>query len=377
MSHLEIFIINYLIRYSINLTAMSTTTSRKSRRHKLCEALESDIRRRGLRAGDTYLTATEAAELLGVSRATAHRAFQQLAAKGILRSKQRAGTVVGPSFQPWYDTPAQPSEQIRILLVQQRIREGHFFEDLLRSLHETLPGREVTISYVPDKGAFEFVQEILDQSPERKTGYLILGCPRSVHELVADQGLPVVVLGPTYFTAADLPSVSADNKQRGHLLAQHLLDNGHERIALLMPEMWIPGDIEVYEGVNEALSKNQVAHGALLLRNTPQEKKALGAEIEQLFSQPSPPSAIICKQRAVKAVEAALAALPSGAGKDVEIAIEITDIGPAYRDRYTHVACSSNLRERAERASELLKQLLNDEELEERHIRCPVELVKV
>ena len=114
-----------------------------------------------------------------------------------------------------------------------------------------------------------------------------------------------------------------------------------------------------------------------MLRNTPQEKKALGAEIEQLFSQPSPPSAIICKQRAVKAVEAALAALPSGAGKDVEIAIEITDIGPAYRDRYTHVACSSNLRERAERASELLKQLLNDEELEERHIRYPVELVKV
>tara|TARA_R110000850_G_scaffold96999_15_gene202683 strand:+ start:282 stop:1388 length:1107 start_codon:yes stop_codon:yes gene_type:complete len=349
---------------------------KKSRRSKLCEALEADIRRRGLRSGDTYLTASEAAELLGVSRATAHRAFQVLASKGILSSKQRAGTVVGPNFRPWYDTPAQPEEQIRILLVQQRIREGRFFEDLLRSLHETLPGREVTISYVPDKGAFEFVQEILDQSPERKTGYLVLGCPRSVHELIADLELPVVVMGPTYFTASDLPSVSANNKQRGQLLAQHLLDQKHSRIALLMPETWLPGDIEVYEGVNEALSRNQVAHGALVLSNTPQEKKALTAEIERLFQSDSPPTGIICKQRSVGIVEEALAQLPNGIGKEVEILIEITDIRADLQGLYTHTTCQANLQERATRASEMLKTLLEGGELEERHIKFPVELAR-
>ena len=49
---------------------MDTSTHNISPVHRLAKRLEEDIRSRGLKIGDRYLTAHQAAEMLGVSRPT-------------------------------------------------------------------------------------------------------------------------------------------------------------------------------------------------------------------------------------------------------------------------------------------------------------------
>jgi DNA-binding LacI/PurR family transcriptional regulator len=345
---------------------------------RLSEQLEADIRRRRLRAGDGYLTASEAAELLGVSRATAHRAFQVLSRRGILSSKRRAGTVVGERFDGGEFGPGK-EERIRILVVQQRIREGRFFDDLLKALQDVLPGREVLISYLPEEGALEMVRGILRESGEARVGYLLLGCPRLVLEEISKAEIPAVVLGRTYSTAKDIPSVSANNHQRGYLLARHLLERGHRRIGLLMPETWLPGDTEMFEGVNKALSDFQIAHGALFLRNTPQHADAVEAEIRTMTSSPHPPTGLICKERAVELVEDVLKRIGDERGKAVsmEVLVEVTDVRPEIGKRHTHVTSEVGLLERTRRAAEMLKTQFAGDLLETQHEEYPVRLVPV
>ena len=81
------------------IAVMSSTDTPTSSLHHLASRLEQDIRQRGLWAGDRYLTASEAAELLGVSTATAHRAMQVLAQRRMLVRHPSRGTFVGPHFE--------------------------------------------------------------------------------------------------------------------------------------------------------------------------------------------------------------------------------------------------------------------------------------
>src|ERR1700733_10639073 len=61
-----------------------------------------DVRTRGLKPGEPYLTAERAAQLLGSSRATAHRAMSKLGEQQVLVARPGSGTFIGPK------APASP-----------------------------------------------------------------------------------------------------------------------------------------------------------------------------------------------------------------------------------------------------------------------------
>ena len=64
----------------------------------LAIAIEEDIRQRGLRRGDRYLTAKEVGERFQVSTVTAHRAMVILTDKDVVIRKRKSGTFVGAGF---------------------------------------------------------------------------------------------------------------------------------------------------------------------------------------------------------------------------------------------------------------------------------------
>ena len=74
---------------------MSETTTPRSRVQRLASLIEQDLRRRGLAAGDPYLTASEAGDDFGVDPFTATRAMSLLAKRGVLVRKRGVGTFVG------------------------------------------------------------------------------------------------------------------------------------------------------------------------------------------------------------------------------------------------------------------------------------------
>ena len=62
--------------------------------HRLAHRIEADIRSRGLRPGDQYLTAEKAGRALGVSTATASRAMKLMAERDMLIRYRNRGTFV-------------------------------------------------------------------------------------------------------------------------------------------------------------------------------------------------------------------------------------------------------------------------------------------
>ena len=78
---------------------MSTEALDYSTVHRLAKRLERDIRLKNLVAGDRYLTATEAAQMLGCSRTVASRALFLLAKRAVLIRRRGQGSMVGPAIQ--------------------------------------------------------------------------------------------------------------------------------------------------------------------------------------------------------------------------------------------------------------------------------------
>ena len=326
------------------------------------------MRQRNLSVGDPYLTATEAAELLSVSRATAHRAIQVLAERGLLVSRRRAGTFVGPGFVSGLATPASAG-CVTVIIAVQRVRGASFFGDLMGALYDALPGRQVLVQYVSDDASVEQACELVMECTDPSAGFLLLACPRSIQEAALQAGVHAVALGSLYPTASSLPSVSIDNFERGRLLACHVTEQGHQRIGLLMPETWLPGDTVIFEGINAGLAESKVSPGALMLRNTAFEPHSVLAEVETLLDAEDAPTAIICRSAMVEPMLDLLKKV------DVQLFIDAPDIDPALADRYTHVVSEVSFKNRVIEMAGMLNELMSGNSLDQSHVLYPPRIV--
>src|ERR1700759_3395110 len=70
-------------------------TAGSSRVREAADKLERHIRASGLQAGDRYITAEQAAQLIGGSIMTIQRAMKLLAGRNILERRPKAGTFIG------------------------------------------------------------------------------------------------------------------------------------------------------------------------------------------------------------------------------------------------------------------------------------------
>lgn len=339
---------------------------------RISQLLEEDILRRRLRVGEPYFTADEAGKQLGVSRTQAHRAFQLLADRDLLVSKPRKGTVIGPAV-PFKPPTPQRLQCVHALLDPERIRAGLAMRELIDGLRRALPGFDVQLNYLPAQDPLGYVQQVCDQLDRTgaSSGLILFGCPRPVQEFIATQARPAVNFGVVYPTADALPSVTVDNVARGRLLAEHLLDGGCSRLALLLPEFFLPGYRQVFEGVNEALAARRLAYGALELCNVPHDEGSIRAEVRRLLAEPDPPRGWIAQQQLAECI---LSELQAQGRDDIQLAIDVADQPAAALRHLPHCTPALLFSERVQLAAEMLKRLLDEQPLTPRQVVVPVTL---
>jgi DNA-binding LacI/PurR family transcriptional regulator len=107
-------------------------------------------------------------------------------------------------------------------------------------------------------------------------------------------GAPFVAFGGMYVEKADFAYVDVDGKQGIHLVVNHLLAMGHERIGILN---WYPGwpvgDARE-GGYREAMSAAGITIQPDWVVYTPNVLRTASAAAQQLMSAKYPPTAIIC-----------------------------------------------------------------------------------
>jgi DNA-binding LacI/PurR family transcriptional regulator len=357
---------------------MSTSLASTSNLELIAKRLEGDLRARGLREGDRYLTVAEVSDMLGVSRATAHRAIGLLVERGLLQGQHGRGTFVGPRIGK-----GRKSVSVRtvfVLMPEQQIGvSGVQVESILTALTRAYGGIGVQFGLVPREGSLEYVRSLIETAQQAGilAGAIPISCSRSIYVHLAKSGVPVVVLGSVYHDQQDLPSVDVDYHQAGCLLAQHLLERGHRRIALLSTGEGRPGDNSFYDGISQAITDGNLPHNALVMRIYPGDHDALRVQVRDLLSREERPTAVIAgSPRFVPAVESVAGELKLSIPRQLDVVCASQSTPDAEALPYTHVQPQMPFAKVAEAVADMLKRLSDGIPLERSHVVVPVELKK-
>ena len=115
---------------------------------------------------------------------------------------------------------------------------------------------------------------------------------REANQLLERAGVPVVV---TWAEDSLWPSITVDNNGAGRLAAQHLLDLGHRRIAVIsLPLLHNDRQRQRVEGVRQALSDAGVKMPDAYVREQATTVAGGRAACAALLQLREPPTAIVC-----------------------------------------------------------------------------------
>ncbi len=334
-----------------------------------------DIQRRGLAAGSPYMTADAAGREFGFSPQLVGRAMRVLAERGVLIRRAGVGTFVGPSAETDVDVR---QKCIHALISGDLLQADFSAGEVAEGLMASLPGYSVQVNALPSHSPAATMRKLVQEgsSVGWMGGLVLVGCPREVQELAVSLDVPAAVFGGVYATARSLPSVDADLHQTGRLMAEHMVDAGHERIALLMRDTWLPGDHQALEGINEVLAAAGLSQGALQLRALPADTQVLAAEIRHLLESPQRPTGLICRSRffgdaARRAAEQAGLRI----GEDLALISDARNIRTNRPADWPEVLPTASFQDHAQRVGTLLAERIDDPRCAAKHEVIPVRLV--
>jgi len=351
----------------------STVTS--SNLAMVAKRLEGDLRSRGLRAGDRYLTVADAALMLGVSNATAHRAMSLLVRKKLLVRHHGRGTFVGEGIGQ------QRAARVRTVYILMPEADKDVtsvqLEDMVDALRARMGGVNVQFSFIPAANSVDYVRELISSAQRigQFAGAVPISCPRAVYKYLEEAGGPMVVLGSLYGDQRSLPSVDVDYRQIGHLLARYLVGKGHKKMALLLTGEGRPGDNAFFDGISDALTEADLPHNALTVRIYPHDFEAFRAQVRELLERPDRPTGVICgTDRLVGIVESVASNLELKVGRDVELVFQGQTTPAVERLPYVHAQPRLTFKQIAEMISNMLRTLSDGKSLEDERVVVPVEL---
>lgn len=354
----------------------SQTTAIRSRIQHLASLIESDVRRRGLVAGDAYLTAAQAGKDFGVDPFTATRAMSLLAERGVLIRKRGIGTFIGERVDEPHTTKLK---HIHVLqgAMSKEPRWSFPVGQILQGLHDVLPAYQIQSTILPSDNPLVLARDLIERhtADGSLAGMLLLRCHRDIQQLVLDWHVPAVVFGGVYSTTDDLPSIDIDQFEAGRLAVQRLLDSGHRRIMVLMRENWLPGDNRFLEGINRAMSDAGATFDALITRSTAEETPAVENEIHRLLALEDRPTGLVC--RAGRFAEIAQSVLHSKglrAPDDLEIIFNACDSTMATELGLPCSCPELSNRSQATLVAQTLAEQLGQDSSGARHITLPVRL---
>jgi hypothetical protein len=352
---------------------MPTTRKQTSVDH-LSERLEEDIRCRGLREGDRYLTAVQAGHLLGVSTATAHRALKRLADQRLVVRRRNRGTFVGQIVGEKHRTEIR---KVFILMPADTQNIKIFRSNLLMAgIFGELADVNIEFGFVPAADHIGYVTRLLrpGNDQEKVVGVVAISCSHETYRCLSEMQVPAVVMGSLYPGTPPLPSVDADHREAGRLIGRHLTTRGHRRIAMLSYTETRPGDAVFHDGLSEALTEAELPHNALLLRNTPREPAAFTAAARAIIDMENRPTAMIVMGLGPADTVADVA---EQAGLRIPDDLEIAFRDHAARGestRHAHVRTAMDFEDIAGLIGRMLNRLARGQSVESDRVVLPVTL---
>ncbi len=219
--------------------------------------------------GESYVSEKT---LTSVLAAAAELDYQRNAAASLLASGRLAdsiGLITGDFTNPFYSALAQA--------VEDEIRP--------RGMH---------LSVANSRESAEQEQRVAHDLADRQTKAVITVSAMTDHSDYAQlqaRGIPVVFVDrPAEGLAAD--SVVFDNRDGGRLVARHLLDRGHRRIAFIGDYAWLPTYRQRLAGMGDVLDASGVQWRDLL-RTDAHDVASSRACVRELLGLDEPPTAIV------------------------------------------------------------------------------------
>lgn len=337
--------------------------------------LESDIRARGLRSGDRYLTVAEAAEVLGVSPATAHRAMDLLVDRKLLTRHHGRGTFVGEAVQ------APPRARVRtVYIMLSEDQEGVTsvqLDDMVSAVRSKLPGVNVQFCFIPSVTGLDYVKELIQSSQQigQLAGVIAISCSREIYRHLEQEGVATVVLGSLYGDQRHLPSVDINYRRVGKLLAEYLVGKGHKKMVMFTTSDGRPGDHAFVDGVSDALTGAKLPHNALTIRIFPRDFEAFRLQVRELLEQDIRPTGVICgSERLVGAVAAVAAELKIAVPKQLEIVFNGQATPAVDGMPYVHTRPQMPFKQIAELVVNMLRLLTEKQKISDDRVIIDAEL---
>lgn len=316
-----------------------TTGIAQNEVERLAVELLADIRSRGLKPGDRYLTAEQARRMLQARKSTVNSAMRRLANRDILVRKQRAGTFIGPRFG---DDLPEPEDSIHAVSVFSRVhilkaldpvyKKSTLFEKIVPTLNEMAPGVIVQVHHIPAKQFPSYARGLVDEIKARnngREGLVLILSSRQAQIDVQASGLPAIIFGSAYPGVGHIPSIDADHLDAGRQAAEYSIAKGCKHFALLMPNEWRRGDSLALNGLTQALGMHGLGMDALEIHNVYGEEDAIAAEVRQLLQHATPPDMIFCRHDYIaEIVHDQLRTLPAGASRPEIVALFSNDPYP-------------------------------------------------
>jgi len=219
--------------------------------------------------GESYVSEKT---LTSVLAAAAELDYQRNAAASLLASGRLAdslGLITGDFTNPFYSALAQA--------VEDEIRP--------RGMH---------LSVANSRESAEQEKRVAHDLADRQTKAVITVSAMTDHADYATlqaRGIPVVFVDrPAENLAAD--SVVFDNREGGRLVAQHLIDRRHRRIAFIGDYAWLPTYRARLAGMGDVLDGSPVAWRELL-RTDAHDVASSRECVRELLALDEPPTAIV------------------------------------------------------------------------------------
>lgn len=281
---------------------MLQTTKRVGKTLDLAVKIEADIHARNLKEGDRYYNTVETAKMLGVDTGAVNRALQLLVKKNVVMRRQRSGTFIaaGPTAE---DRPVL--QQVHLLTGDSYPQmEGWLNHDVMLALQGELPGVRIQLHSVSTATEENYIrgiiQEVLKSAfPE---GFVLMRASLTMQRMLAGSGLPVALFGHPYVSLPELPFVDRDQKQIGRLLAQHILGQGHRRIALFMRQRVLRGDHLLIEGAREVAGEAGIGAEGFSMHCLPQDEAEIKTYVHEILRSSKNPPGIIVRSPMMAAV---------------------------------------------------------------------------
>ena len=202
------------------------------------EAVTSSLRELAatLKPGDSFPSHSEVARRFGVSSGTALRALEILRHDGRIARRNGVGTFVAEPPK----SSAPPPRLLPAMMTDRRTVAGIMMPDssyfaycMSRLYHRVeANGLALACRVMDPAGVGDFVAPSRDE--DRPLGFILFDWKKiaPLARQLQEAGNRVVVIGaPPQGIASDVPCVYGDDEHGSYLLARHLFDLGHRRIA--------------------------------------------------------------------------------------------------------------------------------------------------